>query len=343
MVVQIELHRLRKVWTPAVHWTFFKSLSREIGTLRRVIRERRIDVVQVCGVQNPQGAIAARLEGVPVVWQLLSTYAPWPVRLLLSPLVWWLADVVMSTGVTIAQQHPGVIKFAKYWVPFYPPVDTDLFRPDQDKRAKARAELGVPDDALLVGTVGNFSRQKAHEYLVEAAALLQRRYPNVFFRIVGRQVWSQKPYYERDVIERAKRLGLMRNNRLRFIEGGGRVPELMPAFDMFVLSSRAEGVPTVVLEAMSCGIPVVATRVGAIHEVIEDGQMGVLVSFGSAKALAHAIDRLVGDSSLRSSMGENARKRVQEKFSFQKCLEDHIKAYEFALTNGGNMRRQNAG
>ena len=338
-VVQIDLHRLRKVWSPAVHWMFLRSLPGEIKALRKVIRERKIDIVQVCGVQNPQGAVAARLESVPVVWQLLSTYAPWPVRLLLSPLVWWLADVVMSTGVTVAQRHPGVVQFAKRWIPFYPPVDTALFHPDQDRRVRARAALDVPNDALLVGTVGNFSRQKAHEYLIEAAALLQKRCSNVFFRIIGREVWNQRAYYKKEVIEKANRLGLLQDGRLRFVEGGEQVPSLIAAFDVFVLSSRAEGVPTVALEAMSCGIPVVSTRVGAIHEVVEEGNTGFLVPFGDAKVLADAVERLINDPYLRAAMGEQARKRVHEKFSFQRCLEAHMKAYEFALTDGKDKRR----
>lgn len=237
-VVRTPLHRPRKSLHPGPHLALMSGLFREIASLRGIIREQRADLVQVFGPLYPHGALAAHLEGVPLVWQLLGTFAPYPIRLAMMPAVLYLSDVVMTTGLSIAWQHPGVRRLKERWVPFYPPVDTEEFRPDPSRRALAREELGIPPEGILVGTVGNFNRIKGHDFFVHAASYVQERFPKAFFRILGAHTPTQASYYDVKVRRVAERLGLLRNDRLRFVEPGDRVAELLPAFDLFVMTLR---------------------------------------------------------------------------------------------------------
>jgi len=329
-VVQISLHRLRASLDPRLHCYFLFGLTPEIRQIRRLIREHRIDLVMVCGVMHPHGAIAAHLERTPVVWHLMSTLAPMPLRRVLMPIVTRLADVVMSTGVQVARQHPGAMRLGNRLIPYFMPVDTNRFLPDPRKRMTARAELGVPEDALLVGTVGNQNRQKAHELLVQAAAPVTREIPNAWFRILGAPTATQATYYEKQVKAEARSLGLTEGNRLAFVDPGERVADLLPAFDLFALTSRAEGVPTAILEAMACGLPVVATDVGSVREVVENNITGFVLPLLDPEAIARAITGLLRDPERRAIMGQTARERAVRLYDTSVCAETHGRAFEIA-------------
>ena len=329
-VIQVPLHRPRKSLRPGPHIDLVLGFREEIRTLRHIIREQRADVVQVFGPIYPHGALAARLEGVPVVWQLLSQFSPLPLRCLTMPAVVYLSDVVMTTGTTIARAHPGVTALSRHLLPFYPPVDTDEFRADPNRRLSARQELHIPPEGILVGTVGNFNRQKGHDLLIKVAARLLERNPRVYFRILGASTASQFHYYERNVKGVAARLGLLKDERLKFVEPESRVAELLPAFDIFALTSRWEGVPTTVLEAMACGIPVVSLKVGAIHEVVEEGVTGHVVESRKVEAIETAILHLLHNPGTRSAMGALARIRAVERYDTAACVETHLAAYELA-------------
>lgn len=332
-VIKMPLHRMRLTFDPRIHFAFFKGLWPEIANMRRVIRELNCDIMQVAGVQNFHGALAAKQERVPIVWQLLSTYAPALVRRILSPMVARLADIIMVTGRSTRLGHPGLERLRDRVLTFFPPVDTGEFRPDQSRRLSARAEMGVPPDALLVGTVGNFNRQKRHDILVKAAYLCMQQCPDVYVRILGTPTRSHFKYYERNVKSLADRLGLLKDGRLKFMNPGSRVAFFLPAFDAFVLTSMAEGIPTVVLEAMACGLPVVASNVGSVAEVIRDGKTGFVVPPFRPDAVAEAVNHLLMSPELRLEMGKEARNVAEQLYDIERCADIHARAYELALKN----------
>jgi glycosyltransferase involved in cell wall biosynthesis len=340
-VVSLPLHRLRAVPAPLLQMRFLASLPGEVAALRRLIRERSIDVVQVGGLVNPHAAIAARLEGVGIVWQLLDTRAPMMLRRLLMPWVIALADVVMTTGAGVARVHPGAAALGAHLVPFYPPVDTSVFKPDPDHRASARAEFGVESGGLLVGTVANLNPQKGLEHFVAVAEMLHASRPDVQFVILGSAMETQGVYaasIRRSVeVSAAGRAGA-----LRIIDPGEGVSELVPGFDLFLLTSvpRSEGVSTTVLEAMASGVPVVATDVGALSEVIMDGVTGRLVAPLDDSAMIEAVTALVSDAEARARMGSEARRLAVKFYDVEVCADTHMRAYNLAAAGAGRRRRQ---
>jgi glycosyltransferase involved in cell wall biosynthesis len=295
------------------------------------VRELDADLVQLTGLTLPQPAIAGRREGAAVVWQLLDTRPPRLLRRMLMPVVTRLADTVMSTGVEVARQYPGALELGDRLVPFVPPVDPDEFRPDQQRRQIARSVLGVRDRSVVVGTVGNRNPQKGHEYLIRAVSSLRRDYPEVVLRVLG-SVSPVHPAYEAGLQRELKEAGLDRRS-IGSIEQGMSVADVLPGFDVFVLASvpRSEGLPTAILEAMACGVPIVATRVGGVSEIVEEGKTGYLVPPRDPPALADAVSRLLRDDELRADLGRCARKLVQERWGIDRCLHAHVQAYETAL------------
>jgi glycosyltransferase involved in cell wall biosynthesis len=333
-VVSIALHRARATLRPRPLFQLASSLPGEIRAMREIIRERRIDIVQLGGLVNPHGAIAGRLENAAVVWQLLDTRSPMTVRRLLMPLVVRLSDAVMTTGQAVARVHPGAAGLGERLLPFFPPVDPTAFDVRAIDRESARASFGFDRDDLVVGTVGNLNPQKGHEFLLQAAALARKVHPRLKTLIVGAPHETHQAY-ERELHRLSDRLGLGRGHDTIFAGSLVDVRPALAAMDVFALSSvpRSEGAPTAVEEAMMMNRPIVAVDVGAVSELVEDGVTGFLVSPLDPEALSDAVVRLIDDQALQASMGAKARERAIALCSVQECARIHIEAYDRALAH----------
>ena len=140
----------------------------------------------------------------------------------------------------------------------------------------------------------------------------------------------------RPAVEKAiVKMGLER--KVLFLGIRDDVPQLLAASDVFVLSSDYEGVPLTVLEAMAAGKPVVATAVGGVPELIEDGETGILVPPRNPEALAQGILRLAKDASLRQRMGKAARERAQERFDISRTAREYEALYLRLLKECGRI------
>jgi glycosyltransferase involved in cell wall biosynthesis len=341
-VVQVGLHRLRATSNPRDQLRFVISMPREVGALRRLIRSRSIDVVQIGGLVNPHGAIAARLEGVPVIWQILDTRPPMALRRVMMPLVLRLSDAVMTTGRKVATMHPGADSIGDRLRPFFPPVEPDFFTRRQLDRDAARAEFGFAPGDLVVVSVGNLNPQKGHEHLLRAAALARRTRPEIKVLVAGEPHPTHRGY-EQGLHRLAGELGLDVGKDVVFAGALSDVRPALAAADVFVLASvrRSEGAPTAIGEAMMMELPVVATDVGAVREVVDDGRTGFVVPPLDAQALADAILRTLGDDEARASFGRRGRVRAIERFSAEECARVHLEAYEYVLRKRRAVRTAN--
>jgi glycosyltransferase involved in cell wall biosynthesis len=223
-VVKTPLHRLRKTLDPRIQLGFCAGFAREVRMIERIIKERQIDLVQVCSLTNPHGALAARAAKVPVIWQL-GDLAPRPLRHLLMPMVRRFADVLMTYGRAVARLHPGAIALGERLFVIYPPVDTEVFCADPRRRQAARRELGFSDGELVIGTVANVNRFKDPITFVRAAALLRNSFPKARFVILGSTLDYLISYAE-EAWREAASLGLRLGQELIHRNPGSRVADL---------------------------------------------------------------------------------------------------------------------
>lgn len=187
-------------------------------------------------------------------------------------------------------------------------------------RPRFRESLNVPAGAACVGIVARLVPVKDHRTLLRAAARVFHEAPDSCLLVVG-----DGPL--RGDLERlARELGIA--GRTRFLGHRTDVPAILPALDLFVLSSLHEGISLTLLEAMASGLAVVATRVGGTPEVVVDGHTGLLVPPGRPGLLADAIIRLLRDPRLRMEMGKAGQARVYERFGVQAMVEAYQRLYE---------------
>jgi len=304
-----------------------------------VLGREGADLALIGGLHNFQAGFAARRAGRAVVWQLLDTNSPPAFRRLAMRGVTRYADAIMSTGHEVARVHPGALAFGDRFFPFLMPVDVSDFAPDQELTATARSELGLAPTDLVVGTVNNITPMKGHLTFIRAAAQLRQRKPNVRFVLLGA---THQPDYTQKLLAEAESLGLQVGSDLLVVDPGSRVRQLAPALDLFWLTSeaRSEGTPTTVEEAMALGIPVVATNVGGVKEIVWDHETGLLVPPQDPEALVAASEPLLDDPELRRQFGEAARARAVAEFNLERCADTHVAAFERATEHRATRRRR---
>jgi glycosyltransferase involved in cell wall biosynthesis len=196
-------------------------------------------------------------------------------------------------------------------------------------RAAARAELGLAPDALVVGWVGRLTREKGPDQFIEAIGRCSRP---VVASILGDG--PMRPGLEAE----ARTLGI--TDRVRW---HGVVPEarrLLSAFDVLALSSRTEGTPMVVLEAMAAGVPLICTAVGGVPDVVSDAE-AVLIPAGHSDLLAHAIDNVFAAPDSARERAVAARQRVTAAYGLDAWVDQYEALYR-RLGAGGPKRRGRA-
>jgi glycosyltransferase involved in cell wall biosynthesis len=183
-------------------------------------------------------------------------------------------------------------------------------------RRDGRRKLGLSDAEVVIGTVGRLVPVKDHATLLEAISRV------IQAGLMCRAVIVGDGPLQADLEQRVSALGL----KDRVILTGGRsdVPDMLAALDVFVLSSTSEGLSNVIQEAMTVGLPVVATRVGGAAELVTPEVTGLLVPPSNAAALADALLRLGADPALRDSFGRAGRARAEQEFT----LAAMVRAYE---------------
>ncbi len=200
-------------------------------------------------------------------------------------------------------------------------------RNDIVARRASRRALKIPDDARVLVCLANFTPNKGQTTVVRAVALLSKEMPDLYAVLGG--AGPRLPA----VTAEARRLGVADRIRLpgSFDEPWG----LLGAADLFVLASETEGLPLVILEAMSQALPVVTTDVGGIAEAVLDGEGGFLVPPSDPEALAAAMRRALSDPQRAHRMGEAALRRFQTRFTMTAMLDRHQELYRHLVWRSG--------
>lgn len=203
----------------------------------------------------------------------------------------------------------------------YNGIDLRLFEGCRERRNSVRRGWGIPEDDLVVGTVGRLSEGKGHEEFVEVAAAIHSRHPRVCFVLVGDG--GNRPRLER-LVEDA---GL--GGRFVFAGHTNDVPGALGAMDVFLFPSRSEGLPGAVVEAAAARLPVVGYRLPFMTEVVDDGVSGILVPPGERGGddLVDSVQLLLSDPQRREQFGRAAAADAK-RFSLDTCVEKTLRTYE---------------
>ncbi len=311
-----------------------------LGRLGRLLREERIDLVHTHSSKaGILGRFAARRSGARAVVHTVHGWSfndmqPAPLRRLYVALERAAARRT-DRLVTVSRRDRdrgialGIGTPERYRV-LHSGIDPDRYRRPRGLRETVRRRLGYAPEDVVVGTLACLKPQKAPLDVVRAAAEARGSEPRLKFFIAGDG--DLRPEVERLAVE----LGL--GDAFRLLGWRRDVPDLLQAMDVFLLTSRFEGLPRAVLQAMAAGVAVVATAVDGTPEVVEDGVTGLLVPPGRPEAAAAAVVRLARDDALRHRCREAAQGRIDDAFDIRRMVRD-LDALYLELLEGGHSSR----
>lgn len=316
----------RKYFGPIGIVKFFFRVAWGTAFLVWLIRRKRIAIVHSNTLAVVCGALAASISRRPHVWHVHEIVTRPPVA---RRIMHWLAVHLSETVVAVS----GAVK--EHLIADCPDLATRICvlhnGIDCDRFARAysvetiRDEFRVPYAASLVGMIGKVCRWKGQLQFAEAARLVLRKRSGTYFMAVGGVFDDEHHFMERfqAAVQRHSLGGV-------FIISDFRtdVAEVLGSFDIFVLpSTEPDPFPTVVLEAMAAGKPVIATAHGGPIEMVVDGETGLLVLPGSAEALADAMLQLLATPELAIRMGKAGRERAQRCFHVTRFVRDFENLY----------------
>lgn len=307
---------------------YLVQLPREVLRLRSLYRDRSVDLVHANGLLSFQVVLSARILGLPLVWHFNDTLFPAWLSTLVRKLLGWLADVRVYSSQRVLRHygdHEG--KFAAV---IHPCVDMRRYNPDHVNPELARKEIPAlrrrKEGEVLLMAVGHLNPLKGYGYLLEALSRLTGLETSWRLVVIGAELKTND--CGRQLRDRVEDLGL--EERVVFAGASDKVPHALAAADVFVMSSVAESGPMVLLEAMAMGKPVIATDVGMVDEVVQDGLNGLVVPPADADRLSQALRRIIQDRELRESLMSRARPSLSERFTPERTAVKHQEVYQRA-------------
>ena len=293
-----------------------------VGRLADIMRKYDIQIVHThLWGANFWGRIAAKKAGVPVIIATEHNEDVWktPLNFICDRWLSKWSDRIIAVSNKVKEFYVSKgIRPEKIEV-IYNGIDADGLRVSGFVGLRVKEELGIKNDEIILAVIGRLVPQKGHRYLFEVLHQLDGKY-NLKLLVVGEGPLKKELQliaYSSQLTEKIVFTGL-RND----------VPRLFKAIDILVMPSIREGLPIVALEAMVCGVPIVATRVGGTPEVVIDGETGKLVEPKDCLALKEAITQVIENKSVTQRMVDNARKLVKEKFSLTNMLDETQRLYE---------------
>ncbi len=295
-----------------------------VGKLVKLCRQRQVAVWHAHDYKTNLFGLLVR-RSIPDM-KLVTTLHGWVLKTWKTPLYYTLDKFTLRHFDAVIAVSQDLFVQAQQWHVkperlslIHNAIDTADFRRSMSP-AEARESLGMPTDAFVVGGLGRLSFEKGFDVLIRAVDDLIQQ---------GRKVelWIGGEGTERTALEElARQLGHT-GNTIRLL---GHLPDprvFLQALDAFVLSSRREGLPNVLLEAMALGVPVVSTRVAGVPALIDDQQHGLLVPIEDRTAIVAAVCRLMDDDGLTTSLVDNAKTRIGEEFDFEQRMRRVAKVY----------------
>lgn len=297
--------------------------------LWRLLRDGRYDIVHAhCSLAGAVGRPLARLARVPAVAFTVHAFAghagqpAWRRNLLtrVERTLDRFTDRYFVTTDTFRRELLARRIAASGKIDMIPLGIEPGPAPDAGSRARARLVLGIDGSRPVVAAAGRFEPQKGFGDLIDAFAAVVAAHPDALLVLFGDG--PLRPAFERQVA----RLSLA--NHVRLAGWRPDVPALLPAADLYCLSSRWESFGYVLLEAMAAGVPIVATRVDGVPEVLDGGRLGELVDSASPRRIADGLCALLADPARRQALALAGRAEVVGRYARSRVLAMHAQAYE---------------
>jgi glycosyltransferase involved in cell wall biosynthesis len=314
----VELRHMRRALHPVRD-------ARGLLELVALIRRERPDIVHANSSKaGILGRLAAMVAGVPIT---VFTVHGWAFKAYggLAARLYRTADRVMARATTITICVTDSERATGLGAGTCDAKRTTVIPNAIDTRTAPRARHASDPPRII--TVGRLAWPKDPQTLLDALGRLRKR----TFAAVIVGDGPQRPGAE----ARIRELGLA--SSVQILGARDDVPDLLARSDVFVLASRSEGGPISILEAMAAGLPVVASAVGGVGELVQDGSTGLLAPAGDAGALAAAVQRLLDDPELRHRMGEAGRRRAAERFDVRVQRSAHLDLYARELARHGAL------
>lgn len=330
------LDEFRRQGIPVVPIGGPKRLARPLDVVRfcsawlrlaRRLRQDRIDILHTHDfLPSFVGRTASFAAGVPArVATLHNLYGWWPrwahfANRFLAPRTEAITCVSESVRDFISDRE-RIPK--ERLIPILNGVDENRFRPDREARLAMRAELGIGEHDILIGSVGSITTRKAHWILVEGAAPLLKERPDLQIRIWGMNT-SNPQHAESDLVARIKSHGL--EDRVKILPPRQDIERVYNAMDIHCMTSTAEGLSLASVEAMMCGILPVYSDIGPFREVVSHKETGLLFRSGEPASLEQALREIL--PSIRDcAMSVAIRDRTVERFGLSRMIRQYTELY----------------
>ena len=329
IAVEVILYPIlrRKFMTAKGIFRYGFDLIKYSRALTKIARKRKIDLLHVNTSAVLEGCIIRSKLRIPMLWSLHE--------IILRPkivfrITSWLIAKYANSAVSDSNAVKAHIESSGYFTDhpikaIYNGVNADMFNPDNDCKY-LRKEWNIPQGALVIGMMGRVNSWKGQGDFLQAATILMAKHPSVYTVFIGsafegeewretelRNAIAASPYQDRIILD-----GYRTDSK-----------GIYKLYDVFVLpSTNPDPLPTVVLESMATGKPIVGYRHGGVCEMVKDGYNGLLAEVGNPDDLAAKIKILLEDDSLREEMGRNSRKRLLETFSIESYIRNYSDEYD---------------
>ena len=316
----------RKYFNPKGIVEYLKSYRRYSQRIAQYVRENGIDLVHNNTTAVLEGIYLKRKLKLPLIWHVHEIIVkPRAISDFINFLMGRYADKIVTVSQAVASyvNKSPFIKEGQVQV-IYNGVDNTVYHPMQ--ASAVREKFGIPEDALVIGMVGRVNAWKGQGNFLEAVTPILEHNPNSVAFLAGSAFAGEEWRVEELESKISKSSVASQIKRIEYYE---HTTELYNMFDIFVLpSTNPDPLPTVVLEAMACGKPVVGYRHGGVCEMVKEGVNGLLATPNQPAELSKAIQELVEKTDKREQFGKASVNRQKELFSLQSYIRNFSELYK---------------
>ena len=327
LVRELDIIGARHYRLPVGRKNIFTMISM-IGKICETIRRENIDIVHARSrVPAWIAFFACRITKRPFVTTAHGYYK----NILTGSVMGWGRFVIAASGIIAKHMVKDFnVPYSKIrLIPRGVDLNQFMFKDPKEKRDLKQKSLPKVNGGFTVGVISRITPIKGHEYLIRAVSVLSRMIPKLKLLIVGEPSPGKEGYKE-ELELLTRRLGL--SGIVEFVGWRGDIPEVLSQLDVLVLPTiTQEAFGRVIIEAQACGVPVVATKVGGIVDLIENGVNGLLVQPQDTRSMQEAVLSIAKDPEFARRLAVNARNKVEDRFSLDKMAQMTVDLYREAI------------